>query len=856
MNDRTLREQPTPSPGHSDPATHREDRIPEVGPTHREDGRPDSVWTHLEQEGAGSRMHPGSSPLPDELSGTYHFLTQMPPTGGEAHLYEVTEVATGEPRILKLYHPHVKLKVEALGRIRALDSAHTVRLIDYDRLSDGRWYEVQERVACGNLVDYRRRMGTGLTTGKLKDVVAELSAAIAAFHDAGLAHHDIKPENVLVRSDTPLDLVLGDFGLAVVADNRTYHATSRNATITYQAPEMMRMIGGEPRDYWALGLTIAMLATGKQPYADLNLQGILDQHHKRVPPSVVESMAQGPLKQLCRGLTRYDPKVRWTIQEVRRWLEGDTPKVVAENPSAPTTATRGVPFNQQLFSQPSDLAAAIVRHWALAAGMIGVVSRRNPFMDKVILEFGTDTLAELAQRWADKPPSGHSIDTAIVELVVALDPTQPAWYGERPLTRDSIAAAALGDSDADRRFVEALHDQQILEAWARSSHNTETGEIGRQWRAALSRAEEIILQARSAGANVPPIEDWAAPLLSACAQPRILDNFKWQRPKSRPTGRHVPGWYQNIATGSSLADTIAAALLADEANRFQHTAREAERRDLARTRRERRTKTRRWLLRLSGRFIALAFVGAAVLEWQAGRTIGAVLFPFGSPLFGWQLPLLVLAVALLGRWNNSKSDRRRAEAYGLVAAASIMYWYLTNPPSLSGLQLEPDFRGLVSLSQLTYGLAAGSAFVWSILSFADRRTEGSPTDQEIESLQRTDRRTLRTTALITLTCVVPGVIGIILIVTPLGDNIANEEFGRLAIESPRNIATAAVARGVPVPLIVASLNLIIRGRWAYRRKAVTWALTLLLVGAIAWPVGQSIAGTQIHQAGIHLGTNL
>ena len=140
-------------------------------------------------------MYPGSSPLPDELTGTYHFVTQMPPTGGEATLYEVTEVPTGAPRILKLYHPHVKLKVEALGRIRALDSAHTVRLIDYDRLSDGRWYEVQERVAGGNLVDYRRRMGNGLTAGKLKDVVAELSAAIAAFHNAGLAHHDIKPEN-------------------------------------------------------------------------------------------------------------------------------------------------------------------------------------------------------------------------------------------------------------------------------------------------------------------------------------------------------------------------------------------------------------------------------------------------------------------------------------------------------------------------------------------------------------------------------------------------------------------------------------------------------------------------------------
>ena len=116
--------------------------------------------------------------------------------------------------------------------------------------------------------------------------MAELSNAIAAFHAVGLAHHDIKPENVLVRAESPLDLVLGDFGLAVVASRTTHYVTNRNATIAFQAPETMKQVGGEPRErnYWALGLTIASVASGDVPYEGLN-----DPRHPR--PALREDSA-------------------------------------------------------------------------------------------------------------------------------------------------------------------------------------------------------------------------------------------------------------------------------------------------------------------------------------------------------------------------------------------------------------------------------------------------------------------------------------------------------------------------------------------------------------------------------------
>ena len=289
--------------------THRED-VGGSGPTHREDAAQGGSATVREDVGDARPPHPqpGSLQLPGELGDRYRVVRQSTQAGAEGTLFDVVEIDTGAARVLKLYHGHVSLRAEALRRIQAVEAAHVVELIEFGQLTDGRWYEIQERIDGGDLVAYRSRMGGSLTPDQLRDAVSELSNAIAAFHEAGLAHHDIKPENVLVRTFDPLDLVLSDFGLAVVAGNRTYYATNRNATIAYQAPETMRQVGGEPRDYWALGLTIAMLATGDVPYAGINDHGILDQHHNRVPPPIVESMASGRIRQLCRGLTPVQPR--------------------------------------------------------------------------------------------------------------------------------------------------------------------------------------------------------------------------------------------------------------------------------------------------------------------------------------------------------------------------------------------------------------------------------------------------------------------------------------------------------------------------------------------------------------------
>ncbi len=799
------------------------------------------------REEAVRHAPPGSLQLPDELQDRYRFVRQSAQVGAEGTLFDVAEVNTGTARVLKLYHGHVSLRAEALRRIQAVDAAHTVELIEFGQLADGRWYEVQERIDGGDLVAYRGRMGGSLAPDQLRDVVAELSGAIAAFHEAGLAHHDIKPENVLVRAVDPLDLVLSDFGLAVVAGNRTYYATNRNATIAYQAPETMRQVGGEPRDYWALGLTIAILATGEVPYASINDHGILDQHHNRVPPPIIESMPEGRVKQLCRGLTRYNPGTRWTSHEIDGWLNGADPDIAPESTSELVAAKRVVQFNQGVFSDEADLTDEMVRCWSLTAQTIAVESRRAPFMDELILAMGSESLARLADQWVVAPPARDQIDAAIVELVLMLDPSQEAQFRGRRLTRDLIAAAAISGSDEDGGFVLELHNRNILAAWGRSPRYSDLADIADRWRETMQRAEEISTEVGSKGARAPETDDWAVPLLAISAREELIEDWTQQRGGSRLEGEFVPEWHEELVEGDDPVDAIAAVLLAGEAQRIQRRDQQAARKAKNAAKERRREKLYRSLLRLLAWLAALALLGGPALEWAAAAQFDGGLPP-GALLLRGQVPLVMLTLALLSQAHFSTISRRQAEAMSLVALASIGYWVLSRDDSVLSVELGTGVEQLLALAETSYGVAAAVSVIWSAVSLAYRRNEDPLSDELIATLRGRDRSNIEGIAWFTLTCVVPVCAGLLLLLAPAGEGIPPEEFGRLFEASPWDVGWAALAGGVWLPLTAGGFGLLSRGRWQHRRAGTIWALALLASGTIAWFVGQAISDSRIDAA--------
>ena len=118
------------------------------------------------------------------------------------------------------------------------------------------------------------------TTAELLGAVAD---ALDHAHHAGIAHLDMKPENVLLTSES---VKVADFGLVRAAHAGTAADTPMAGTVQYLAPEVLRggVVDGRA-DVYALGVLAYECLTGQAPFTGPSQDDVIRQHLSgRVPP--------------------------------------------------------------------------------------------------------------------------------------------------------------------------------------------------------------------------------------------------------------------------------------------------------------------------------------------------------------------------------------------------------------------------------------------------------------------------------------------------------------------------------------------------------------------------------------------
>ncbi|CAE6440841.1 unnamed protein product [Rhizoctonia solani] len=99
----------------------------------------------------------------------------------------------------------------------------------------------------------------------------ELSSAVAYLHSKGIAHGDIKADNVIISDDEHVQL--GDFGSAILLNYPSsvgFTQTGFKGTLRFMAPELLAntsSIHTVKSDIYALGMTIFHIMTGELPFA-------------------------------------------------------------------------------------------------------------------------------------------------------------------------------------------------------------------------------------------------------------------------------------------------------------------------------------------------------------------------------------------------------------------------------------------------------------------------------------------------------------------------------------------------------------------------------------------------------------
>lgn len=218
-----------------------------------------STISHVEDD----RFLPGTL-----ISGRYRII-QLLGKGGMGEVYRATDLALAQSVALKFligedvknerqlerFHSEVRIA-------RQVSHPNVCRVYDIGE-ADGLPFISMEYVDGEDLATLLQRIGR-LPADKALEIARKLCAGLAAAHERGVIHRDLKPQNIML--DKRGQVVIMDFGLAAVTGKLT-GAEAKNGTPAYMSPEQLRGDSVTIRsDLYALGLIFYELFTGKRAF--------------------------------------------------------------------------------------------------------------------------------------------------------------------------------------------------------------------------------------------------------------------------------------------------------------------------------------------------------------------------------------------------------------------------------------------------------------------------------------------------------------------------------------------------------------------------------------------------------------
>ena len=224
--------------------------------------------------------------LVGRILGRRYAITARIAQGGMAVVYRAHDRQLDRTVAVKVPRPEVarnrafreqfQREVRAVARL-----SHPNVVAVYDSGEErGLPYVVMEHVAgqsLRDLLELHGRLDLATTAGVLRAVAGALDHA----HRAGIAHLDVKPENILLTDEA---VKVADFGLVRAVRSARGGVTA--GTVQYLAPEVIR---GDPvdgrADVYSLGVVAFECLTGQPPYSGPNPDAVLQGHLRdRVPP--------------------------------------------------------------------------------------------------------------------------------------------------------------------------------------------------------------------------------------------------------------------------------------------------------------------------------------------------------------------------------------------------------------------------------------------------------------------------------------------------------------------------------------------------------------------------------------------
>lgn len=367
--------------------------------------------------------------------------------GGMGTVFRGEDATDGSIVAIKVLRDQLVQRPDSLRRfykearlLAEINNPYVTNLVEINE-DDGIHFIALEFMRGTSLTGWLQKQGRLDETTALA-IVADVARGLAAAHERGIIHRDIKPDNILLVDEAPAACVsqstgapekasaakapprprvkLSDFGLARhVLESESLHLTQTGAilgTPLYMSPE--QGLGtddvGPPADVYSMGATLFHLLAGEPPFSAETALGLIAMHRNEAPPSlknINQSISEGVCQVVTKALAKR-PGERYgdageLLLDIERLLRGE-PTGIQVHPMLPVCDPKKLvqfDFRWELDASPRQLWPYVSNTERVnrALGLPAVPFKTEYDPDEGTRRYGELTTAGLAVHWREFP---------------------------------------------------------------------------------------------------------------------------------------------------------------------------------------------------------------------------------------------------------------------------------------------------------------------------------------------------------------------------------------------------------------------------------------------------------------------
>ena len=251
-----------------------------------------------------------------------YFIKERIGTGSASFIFLAQDLVTHSTVTIKLT-PKASVNTDIAKQriytereiLSKVDHPHILKYLDFVE-DDVNYYLITEYFKGLSLLSVLRNNGK-FSDWQAHVVLKQIISALTYLHQKGIAHHDIKPDNILVNMNN-METMLIDFGFSMSYDDMTSLSNNFCGSLEYVAPELLKRQSYNPfaADMWSIGVLLYTMLTVELPWSSTVPEIMMDNiinANINYPENMNEAMSLS-----IRSLLLVEPSQRLTAEKFQQ----------------------------------------------------------------------------------------------------------------------------------------------------------------------------------------------------------------------------------------------------------------------------------------------------------------------------------------------------------------------------------------------------------------------------------------------------------------------------------------------------------------------------------------------------------